>query len=154
MAEPSAPASGLTGPPASVGGTRDAVEKSPAAPGPGPACPPPGSTTRFDFESLLARCMGNREFVGRILRKFETKGQEDLKALEEAVQAGDIELIAFMAHAIKSAAANLSANVLRETAGDMERIARSGDLSGVVGHLERVRQEFAALLDCVSQGNG
>ena len=154
MAEPSAPASGLTGPPASVGGTRDAVEKSPAAPGPGPACPPPGSTTRFDFESLLARCMGNREFVVRILRKFETKGQEDLKALEEAVQAGDIELIAFAAHAIKSAAANLSANVLRETAGEMERIARSGDLSGVVGHLERVRQEFAALLDCVSQGNG
>jgi CheY-like chemotaxis protein/HPt (histidine-containing phosphotransfer) domain-containing protein len=154
IAEPSASASSRTGPPASASGTRNAMEKSPAAPSPSPACPPPKATTRFDFESLLARCMGNREFVVRILRKFESKGQENLKAMEEAVQAGDAELIAFAAHAIKSAAANLSANILQETAGEMERIARSGDLSGAVEHLERVRQEFSALLDCVSQGNG
>jgi signal transduction histidine kinase/DNA-binding response OmpR family regulator/HPt (histidine-containing phosphotransfer) domain-containing protein len=131
----------------------ESAEKPAAAPGPGPSCPSPQSTKRFDFESLLARCMGNREFVGRILRKFQVKGQDDLKALEQAVQAGDAELVAFMAHAIKSAAANLSANVLREAAGEMEIIARSGDLSAAAGRLERVRQEFSALMDCVSQGN-
>jgi CheY-like chemotaxis protein/HPt (histidine-containing phosphotransfer) domain-containing protein len=148
-AKPQAPESAAT----------DAVEESAAAPAnvaPDAVEKPaatPGSTKRFDFESLLARCMGNREFVGRILRKFQAKGQEDLKALEEAVRAGDAELVAFMAHAIKSAAANLSANILREAAGEMELIARSGDLSAAAGHLERVRQEFSALMDCVSQGN-
>ena len=160
VAKPSAPASGQTEPsassrtepPAPASRTRGVVEKSAAAPDAAAACTPPMSTTRFDFESLLARCMGNREFVGRILRKFEAKGGEDLKALEKAVQAGDAEVIAFVAHAIKSAAANLSANVLRETAGEMERVARSGDLSGAAGHLERVRREFVALMDCVSQG--
>ena len=122
----------------------DAVEKPAAA---------PAATTRFDFDSLLARCMGNREFVGRILHKFEAKGRNDLKALEQAVQAGDAEVIAFAAHAIKGAAANLSANFLREAAGEMELTARSGDISAAAGQLERVRREFAALMDRVSQGN-
>jgi HPt (histidine-containing phosphotransfer) domain-containing protein len=146
--------------PAPASAVPDAVEKS-AAPAPAnvathaveKSAAAPVATTRFDFDSLLARCMGNREFVVRILHKFDAKGRSDLKALEQAVQAQDAEVIAFAAHTIKSAAANLSANFLREAAGEMELTARSGDISAAAGQLERVRQEFEALMDCVSQGN-
>jgi CheY-like chemotaxis protein/nitrogen-specific signal transduction histidine kinase/HPt (histidine-containing phosphotransfer) domain-containing protein len=124
-------------------------QRTDVKPAPSLAVLPPGDLARFDLESLLARCSGDQEFVARLLGKFEAKARADLKALEESSRAGDAEKIAFVAHSIKSSAANLSAGRLREAAAEMERVARSGDIANITQHLDRVREEFAAAWFCM-----
>jgi len=101
----------------------------------------------FDLAALLQRSMGQRGFVERVLTKFETKAREDLESIEQGVQAGDAERIAFLAHGLKGAAANLSAEALRDVAAKMERVSRSGDLEGLKEDLRTLRKELRRCLD-------
>jgi len=112
------------------------------APAPAPAGTPP-----IDYDELLERCLGRAGFVAGILGKFEQKAQADVAALAESVRAGDAERIAFLAHAMKGAAANLSAKALRQAAFELETLARSGDLSQAEPALLRLQTELRRCLD-------
>ena len=111
---------------------------APSNPAPsGPA--DPGAPV--DLGDVLRRCMGKQAFVDRILRKFLDKAGADLAALEEHVRSANAQKIAFVAHGLKGAAANLSAGALRQAASDMEQAGKAGDFSRIEPCLEAVRRE-------------
>lgn len=96
----------------------------------------------LDMDDLLARCLGNVDFVQRVLAKFQERCDEDLTALERALVNGDSELVARLAHRLKGASANASALRLREHAAAIEDAARRRALGAVPERLGELRQEW------------
>ncbi len=101
----------------------------------------------FDMESLFNRCMSNQEFLEKILHKFQDQALGRLSEIEESVRAGDAEQLSLLAHAFKGLTANLSARALSLTAYDLERLAKSGDLTKAEECLENLRNELKRCLD-------
>jgi Amt family ammonium transporter len=83
-----------------------------------------------DFDSLLKRCLGNRELPKKLLQKFHARLPQELTQIAAAVTAGDSAQVTALAHRLKGAAANLSAEPLREAAAELESLGRAGDLTG------------------------
>ncbi len=105
-----------------------------------PACP-------FDNEALLERCMGNRPFMERMIAKFRDRLGSDLEQIERSIAAGDPRAVERQAHALKGAAANLSAETLRAAAAKLETVSRSRDMDGAIARLAEVRDECRRFLD-------
>ncbi|HTQ39834.1 MAG TPA: response regulator [Pirellulales bacterium] len=78
----------------------------------------------INFEELTQRCLGNLDFVQRILWKLIEHLPSDLAQLEESILHGFLVKAASQAHAIKGLAANLSAGSLRQCASDLEAACR------------------------------
>ena len=83
-----------------------------------------------DFDSLLQRCLGNRELPKKLLTKFHARLPDELTQIASAVAAGDCALVSSLAHRLKGAAANLSAERMCEAAAELELLGRNGDLTG------------------------
>ena len=79
----------------------------------------------LDVEQLLDRCMGNVEFVERVLTKFHERFSDDLEQLERDVQAGAGESVAALAHRLKGSAANVAAPELHRITAQLEELGRS-----------------------------
>jgi signal transduction histidine kinase/DNA-binding response OmpR family regulator/HPt (histidine-containing phosphotransfer) domain-containing protein len=104
-----------------------------------------------DFQSLLKRCLGNRDLPKKLLAKFHARLPEELNQISAAVAAGDSDLVASLAHRLKGAAANLSAEPLREIAGELETLGRSGDLKGAEDWVVQLNSEGGRFLRDVLQ---
>ena len=87
------------------------------------------------LDELMEHCMGNLEFVGRVLNTFQRKFGEDLAALEQAVATQDAAEAASTAHRIKGGAANVAARRLAAEAAQIESLARSGSTAGIAPRL-------------------
>ncbi len=107
----------------------------------------PDQTAPFDIDSLLSRCMGDQQFLEKILGKFETKAVEYLKDIEESIEAADAEQVGRHAHSFKGAAANLSAESLRQAALEMEQLGKAGDMTNANECLENLRNETNRCLE-------
>ena len=104
-------------------------------------CVPP-----IDRASLVERCMGDPTFAGLILGKFHARAGEMLAAVERAVAAADAAAIGRAAHALKGAAANLSAEGVRAAAQAIESAGHAGDAAAAVRSLEALRAEMGRCL--------
>jgi len=104
------------------------------------------STTILDLDALLARCMGDTAVAERILAKFQRRLPDDLIQIETSLLAGEAERVASLAHALKGAAANLSATALREAAARLETAGRNADLDGAQACLRQLRSEWERFL--------
>ena len=100
----------------------------------------------LDLDALLARCMGDSAVAERILAKFQRRLPDDLIQIETSVLAGEAERVASLAHALKGAAANLSAVALREAAARLETAGRNADLDGARACLRQLRGEWERFL--------
>lgn len=108
-----------------------------------------GSTTSpFDADELVARCLGNLDFVQRVLAKFQERLDTDLAELDEAVLAADAERIARVAHRLKGASANVAAHGLRERAAGIEDLARQRCLDDIPTELDELRGEWSRFTEC------
>jgi len=92
-------------------------------------------------KSLLARCLDNEKLARRLLGKFETRMEQDLERLSEAASGGDSDCVAQLAHHIKGAAGNISADSIQELAASLESMGRNDDLDGATACLESLRRE-------------
>ncbi|MBI3469218.1 MAG: Hpt domain-containing protein [Planctomycetes bacterium] len=114
-----------------------------------PASDDERSCRPVDFDSLLERCMGDQNFVTRILDKFKTRASADLGQLERSIAAGDPQETARLAHGLRGAAANMSAGPLRDVAGRLETMGRTGDLHDAGRCLIELRAEYRRVLECI-----
>lgn len=105
----------------------------------------------LNSESLLRRCMGNRELSTRLLTKFMRRIDDDLRLIHEALADSDAERLTELAHALKGSAANLSADRLCVVAAELEAVARSGDLADAPRWFFRLREECGRLLAYVPE---
>ena len=95
----------------------------------------------IDLEGLKARCLGNLNLVERVLAKFESQLDSDLAALEQAVQAGDVDSAALVAHRIKGMSANLEARHLFQSAMAAERLAKNACMAELPEQIARMQHD-------------
>ncbi|MBI3466222.1 MAG: response regulator [Planctomycetes bacterium] len=114
----------------------------------GPCCTEPEPTAPpFDLDTLVERCMGDHEFVERILAKFQQRAAADLQEIERSIARGDAKRTARLAHGIKGTAANLSAEPLRTLAAQLETLAEDSDLAGAQLCLRQLQTECQRFLE-------
>jgi HPt (histidine-containing phosphotransfer) domain-containing protein len=96
----------------------------------------------LDFEQLLARCMGNIDFVERVLSRFQEHFGADLAELEKGLNAADGGQIARVAHRLKGASANVGAAGLRERAAEIEQLGQARRFSEIPSCVDQLRGEW------------
>ena len=101
----------------------------------------------IDFPNLLHRCMGKQDLAKRLIQKFQTQAGTDLVDLAAAIQAQDVIRVRMVAHRLKGAAANVSAEAVRETATQLENLGRVGTLAPALELLARLRVQLEAVKD-------
>jgi len=105
----------------------------------------------FDVPSLVKRCMGNAHLAAKLLDRFEPQMRKDLEQLEQSLRQGDIDALTRLAHGIKGAGANLSAEGVRSTALELERLGRQRELGQAGEFVQRLREEIEACLTYLPQ---
>jgi len=141
------------GSPARGTAAADSLNATPPEPGPRQAEDRENDslTPVVDFESLLKRCLGNRDLPKKLLEKFHARLPEEISQIASAVTAGDSALVSSLAHRLKGAAANLSAEPLREAATELETLGRSGDLENAEAWVVQLKSEGGRFLRDVLQ---
>ncbi len=108
------------------------------------------SPEAIHLEELLERCLGKESLVQRVLKAFRESGRQPHDAIAEALEAGDLEAAARLAHGLKGSAANLAAEGLRQAALAVEKSARAQDAKAAREGLERVGEELDRCLRFVA----
>ena len=98
----------------------------------------------IDRASLVGRCMDDAGFACLILGKFQAGVRPMADRVAAAVAAGDAAEMARSAHALKGAAANLSAGALQAAAARIEQAGGHPDVVAVA--LADVRYEVERCL--------
>jgi PAS domain S-box-containing protein len=99
----------------------------------------------FDQAALLARIDGDVELMQELITLFLEDYPERLACLREALDRGDGETLAQVAHTLKGAAGNLCASGVFEAAQRLETAARNGDLQQAGTVYRTLEQEMARL---------
>jgi signal transduction histidine kinase/CheY-like chemotaxis protein/HPt (histidine-containing phosphotransfer) domain-containing protein len=123
--------------------------------------PPPDSTNEhtnnkskhepFDISALEARCLGNTNLVEHLLNRFADQALSLMTQIEESASTHNALELRKVAHTIKGAAANLSAENLRTVAASLEQSADSGNLEDADSQLQDLRSEVDLCLEFVAQ---
>jgi HPt (histidine-containing phosphotransfer) domain-containing protein len=99
-------------------------------------------TVPLKLEELTDRCLGSIALVERLLASFAQRFPIEMSGIVQAFEAGDMARLALAAHELKGAAANMSAPALRTMLERVERAARSGQQSLIVGYLDDLQGEW------------
>jgi HPt (histidine-containing phosphotransfer) domain-containing protein len=101
----------------------------------------------IDFDDLVERCLGNLDFVDRVLTRFQAQFDGDFRRLQDACQASDPTEIARVAHLLKGFATSVPARTLQQVAGRIENLGRTAQLDDIPGHLDILENEWTRFVD-------
>ena len=121
-----------------------------APPPPAPAAPASADSV-FNQAELLQRLMGDEEMARNICRSYLQEASRRVTDLEDALARSDIPAATRHAHSLKGSSANLGAQIVRETAAQMEESLKSGDVPGTVALLPELVGHFATLKRALDQ---
>ena len=96
----------------------------------------------FDAEAMLRRMMGDHQLAGLALRRFVDDVPAQFSTLRKSIDEGDAPCVRSQAHALKGAAAMVSAESLRALALAMEQAGSTGELDSCREILPRAEEEF------------
>jgi CheY-like chemotaxis protein len=99
----------------------------------------------LNMAELSNRLMGDMGIVNHILKSFGANLETQLSAIRVAVEAQDLTAIARAAHALKGAAANLSAEPLRAACLSLETAAKAQDMAGASSSAAAIEKAAKAL---------
>ncbi len=114
---------------------------------------PPAAAAAFDRALLLARLGGDEALLALVVRLFLEDCPGRLAAIRQALDARDAAALEASAHALKGAAANLSAGRLIAAAATLERTAHERRLEAAEAGWRLVLNEVAALTDALRYTN-
>ena len=86
--------------------------------------------------------MGNLSLVHRVLDKFQKKFPEELAEMIEALESGDIERVAHIAHRVKGTSASVSAKELAKAAAEIEDLGKTGRATDIPARMDRLGDEW------------
>jgi HPt (histidine-containing phosphotransfer) domain-containing protein len=101
-----------------------------------------GLSHAIDVDDLISRCMGNLDFVERILTIFQTRCEADLEELEAAIKAADFAQVQRIAHRLKGACANAGAGRLSARAGDLWNAASKEFADVVAARFAQFKEDW------------
>jgi CheY-like chemotaxis protein/HPt (histidine-containing phosphotransfer) domain-containing protein len=111
--------------------------------------PPPDGDRLLNIGDLMRRCRGKTSLAQTLLGKFQEQIGGQLTQARELLAEHDAVALSKLAHMVKGAAANLSAEPLRRAAAELETIGADGDpeaLTAAVDSLVKQAEELIALL--------
>ena len=91
--------------------------------------------------------MGNLNLMHRVLNKFQKRLPEELAEMKKALERGDTERIARIAHRVKGTSASVSAKGLARAAAEIENLSRAGRATDISARIERLRDEWEKCLN-------
>jgi len=96
----------------------------------------------LDLDRAIQEFMGKKEILIGVLQEFVTSARSRIDTIRQAIQGTDYGTIGAEAHAIKGAAANLTADNLARLASDLEQAAekQQPELTGNLA--DKLEQEF------------
>ncbi len=95
-----------------------------------------------------------RSVVGEIVESFLGEAPRRLSRMREAVTASDSAALAFTAHSLKGAGAQLGALRLAALSYSLETRARENELGGAAGLVDEIEREIERLAPALRQGSG
>jgi CheY-like chemotaxis protein/HPt (histidine-containing phosphotransfer) domain-containing protein len=95
----------------------------------------------FDSAALRRRCMDNEAMYQKIIGKFERQSGDQLAQIERATDAGNLDEVAFVSHALAGAARMLAADAVARRAAELQQLARAGDGDGARARVSELRAE-------------
>ncbi|MDY6953864.1 MAG: response regulator, partial [Thermodesulfobacteriota bacterium] len=113
---------------------------------------PSGDDKILDWAALLERFDQDENLCHELLGMFLEDTPSQLHSLRQAIEENDPLMVEHCAHAIKGASANIGAHALRETASQMEKAGRDGDMGEVAFFMGKLRGRFEELRKVVSHG--
>jgi HPt (histidine-containing phosphotransfer) domain-containing protein len=93
--------------------------------------------------------LGNVQLAEKILVKFQDRLGDDVDAISQAISQSDANQLSQLAHGLKGAAANLSAESLRTVAAELEVIGRASELDRAEAALAELKVERDRFLSTV-----
>ncbi len=104
----------------------------------------------LDKQAALERIDHDQELYDEICGIFRDDVPRILIKLIEAFNEGDLQVATRHAHSLKSAAANIGASDLSETARLTEHSFRSGDLKNIPTLLSEIRLNIERVLEVIT----
>ncbi len=105
----------------------------------------------LEFDDLVERCMGNLDFVEKVLEKFEEGFPQQVEELESLLETRDADQLAAVAHRMKGNSANVSATGLYRVATEIEGLCRANRIGEIPARVDRLRREWDRYVDCSAQ---
>jgi PAS domain S-box-containing protein len=103
----------------------------------------------WDREGLQERLMGDDDLLKTVARAFLEDIPKQIFALREHFQQGIVRDVECMAHTIKGVSATVGGEALRETAFEMEKAARTGDLETAEALMAELEQRVEQLKQAI-----
>jgi HPt (histidine-containing phosphotransfer) domain-containing protein len=108
-------------------------------------------TDIFDRQALLQRVDGDEELLEELVCTFLDHTPRQLQEIRRALEAGDALQLQGQAHSLKGAAASISAEGVRQAAGQLELAGKNRALDGAPSLLEALIQEVSRLQEVLGQ---
>lgn len=99
----------------------------------------------FDYRGLMDRLMDDQDLALAVIQGYLQEVPKRLSALESALQAGDGATAHREAHTIKSMAANVGGECVRQVAFAMEKAAEAGKLAETGAKLPELKSQIERL---------
>lgn len=106
---------------------------------------PPTAVPSFDLSEALERVDGDRELLGELAELFLDSCPTYLANIQQALQQGDAQALAFSAHALKGSVGNFIKTGPFETARTLESLGRRGTMVGTLALFHKLENEIADL---------
>ncbi len=106
----------------------------------------PAELPGISIASGLGRVAGNRRLYTKLLCKFKDGQENAVDQIKAALQEGDVETAARLAHTVKGVSGNLGGDNLYQAAAELEKAIKEGK------NLDLVMAEFESQLNVVIDG--
>ncbi len=107
----------------------------------------------FEWETLVDRLLGDENLARQVVTAFLGETPERIRLIKDALARSDRELAERKAHSIKSIAADLGGEDLRNVARRVEEACAQGKLEEAAKMVPEMEQAFAALERMVGRSN-
>lgn len=85
---------------------------------------------------------GEPDVLGEVLRLFLEEVPKKLRALQEAIEAGDAARVARAAHSLKGSSGNIGASSMLDVCRRIDDLAKAGDLEQVKPLVAQLTDEY------------
>ena len=99
----------------------------------------------WDKDAALARTIGREDLLRRVIDAYMADTPSLVTNLSEAIKSENLEDAAYLAHTIKGASLNISADRLSELSATIEAKSKAQDQAAVSQQMDQLNEEAEAL---------
>ena len=103
----------------------------------------PAGEDIIQLDLLYRRLLDDRDLALNLLRKMDSRLQNELAEINQSIESNDLEQVRLLAHKLKGSAGNLSAEPLRNSLEELELSAKHADRQDCVNKMKAVHDRAA-----------